>query len=343
MSKLGKRTLAALTGAALGVVGLSAAPGAGPAAAADYTMRVNHTLPATHLRQTHAELFAKTVADVTGGAVAVKIFPAGQLYKKDSDAINAVRAGSLEAAMVSTGTLSLFEPGFELLELPFLITSYDQLDAVLDSAVGARILAGLDKVGLKGLAYTPAGSAIILNTKHPLTDVGDFEGLRLRSSAGKVQIESFELLGASGIVLPFGEVAQALQRGTVDGIYTSVAAAAAGKLGEQAKYATWTKQQFFAPVIVVNRDWYEALPAAHRTAIEGAMSGFYETAAKINQDEETASLAALKAQGAEVIEALSPEAEARMVEKLAPLHAEYREKVGPELFDAVAKAVAAAH
>ncbi len=332
--------LSALAGMFLGLLAV-AAPTVG--SAAEFTLRLNHSLPTAHLRQTHAELLAKTIDDVTNGAVEVKIFPAGQLYKKDADAINAVRSGSLEGAMVSGAALSLFEPGFELLELPFLITSYAELNAVLDSAVGGKILLGLENVGLKGLVYTPAGSSIILNSIRPLKDVSDFKGLRLRSSAGKIQIESFKLLGASGITLPFGEVAPALQRGTIDGVYTSVAAAAAGKLGEQAKYATWTKQQFFSPVIILNLDWFKNLPAEHAKAIEEAMPGYYKQALKINQDAEAVSLISLKGQGTEVLEALAPDAKQRMVDQLTPLHREYREKVSAELFDEIVAAVSSAN
>ncbi|MHA1545499.1 MAG: TRAP transporter substrate-binding protein [Alphaproteobacteria bacterium] len=334
MLKLVKRS--ALAGIALALVAFSA-PIEGKAA--EYTLRLNHSLPVTHLRQIHAELFAKTIADVTKGAVEVTIFPAGQLYKKDAHAINAIRAGSLEGAMVSGAALSLFEPGFELLELPFLITSYKELNAVLDSPVGAKIMNGLGNVGLKGLVFTPAGSSIILNNIRPLTDVDSFKGLRLRSSAGRVQIASFQLLGASGITLPFGEVAPALQRKTIDGVYTSVAAAAAGKLGKQSKYATWTKQQFFSPVIILNKGWFEKLPAEHVKAIEAAMPGYYKQALKINQDNEAESLVSLKSQGTEVIEELSPDAKKRMIDKLTPLHSEYRDKVGAALFDEIVAAV----
>ncbi len=313
-----------------------------PAAhAADFTLRLNHTLPAAHLRNRHAELFKQAVEKASNGAVEVQIFPAGQLYKNDQDAIKAVRSGAIEGAMVTPGDLSLFEPSFSLYELPFFVTSYKQIDALEDGPIGQEIFDRLEKIGIKGLAYTDAGSSVVMNSKHPINGAADFAGLRIRASAGALQVKGFELLGASAIQLPFGEVAPSLQRGLIDGVFTSVAAAAAGKLGEQAKYVTWTRQQFFNPAIIVNLDWWNKIPEATRDAILAAMPAFTEGARQINLDDETKSLEALKSQGAEVIE-LKPDAEAAIKDTLQPLYTEYRPKIGEDLYDRAKEVVDAA-
>jgi C4-dicarboxylate-binding protein DctP len=313
----------------------------GPATAADFTLRLNHTLPAAHLRNKHAELFKQMVAKATNGTVDVEIFPAGQLYGNDQDAIKAVRSGAIEGAMVTPGDLSLFDPAFSIFELPFFANDYKQIDALEDGPVGQEILAGLAKIGLKGLAYTDAGSAIIINNKHPVSNPADLKGLRIRASAGALQVKGFELLGASAIQLPFGEVAPSLQRGMIDGVYTTPSAAAAGKLGQQAKYVTWTKQQFFNPAIIVNLAWWNSLPKDKRSAIMAVMPAFMREASKMNQDDEQKSIAALKQQGAEVSD-LSPEAKAALKAKLQPLYDEYSGKIGKDIFDKASKAVQAA-
>jgi tripartite ATP-independent transporter DctP family solute receptor len=313
----------------------------GPAHAADFTLRLNHTLPAAHLRNRHAELFKQVLAKATDGAVDVQIFPAGQLYGNDQDAIKAVRSGAIEGAMVTPGDLSLFDPAFSIFEMPFFATDYKQIDALEEGPVGQEILAGLEKIGLKGLAYTDAGSAIILNSKHPVNKPADLEGLRIRASAGALQVKGFALLGASAIQLPFGEVAPSLQRGMIDAVYTTPSAAAAGKLGKQAKYVTWTKQQFFNPAIIVNLAWWNSLPKDKQASILAAMPAFMREASKMNQDDELKSIATLKSQGAEVIE-MSADAKAALKAKLKPLYDEYRGKIGNEIFDKASKAVEAA-
>ena len=324
--------------AALATMGGASFSLAATARAADFTLRLNHTLPAAHLRNRHAELFKQYVDKASNGTVDVQIFPAGQLYKNDQDAIKAVRSGAIEGAMVTPGDLSLFDPAFSIFELPFFATSYEQIDALETSDVGRQILYGLEKVGLKGLAYTDAGSAVVMNNKRPFKQLSDLSGLRIRASAGALQVKGFELLGASAIQLPFGEVAPSLQRGMIDGVYTTASAAASGKLGQQAKYVTWTKQQFFNPAIVVNLDWWNGLPQETRDAIMAGMPGFMKEASQMNQEDETKSIESLKAAGAEVID-LPDDAKAEIKKKLQPLLDEYRGKIGGEIFDAAAKIV----
>ena len=123
-----------------------------PAAhAADFTLRLNHTLPAAHLRNRHAELFKQAVEKASNGTVEVQIFPAGQLYKNDQDAIKAVRSGAIEGAMVTPGDLSLFEPSFSLYELPFFVTSYKQIDALEDGPIGQEFSIASKRSESRGL------------------------------------------------------------------------------------------------------------------------------------------------------------------------------------------------
>ena len=180
-----------------------------------------------------------------------------------------------------------------------------------------------------------------MNSRHPINGAADFAGLRIRASAGALQVKGFELLGASAIQLPSAKSPLRCQRGLIDGVFTSVAAAAAGKLGEQAKYVNVTRQQFFNPAIIVNLDWWNKISKATRDAILAAMPAFTDGARQINLDDETKSLEALKSQGAEVIE-LKPDAEAAIKDTLQPLYTEYRPKIGEDLYDRAKEAVDAA-
>lgn len=300
--------------------------------AAEFTLRLNHTLPATHLRQRHAELFQRMVSEATNGRVQVVVYPAGQLFRSDQQAIQAVRSGAIEGAMVTTGDLSLYEPGFGLFELPFLFENYVQLDAVEDSEVGKELLARLERLGLKGLAFTDAGSSILINRLRPVRKAEDLRGLRVRASAGRIQILAFELLGMSAIQLPAPDVVPALQRGTIDGVYTTPSAAVTLQLGRLARFGTWTRQQFFPPVVVVNLGFWNRLGPDLQGAIFQQMPTFMEEARKLNLAEEEEALNALREQGVDVVE-LESEARDAIREILARVYAEYRDVIGTDLVE----------
>lgn len=161
---------------------LLAALALGQVQAAEFTLRLNHTLPAVSIRQTHAELFRDAVAKSTGDRVEAQIFPAGQLYRNDQDAIKALRSGSVEGAMVTTGDLALFEPAFNIYQAPFLYRDYAQLEAVIDSPVGKAVFDRLERLGLKALAHTNAGSAALLTRPRAVRVVEDLKGMRCAST-----------------------------------------------------------------------------------------------------------------------------------------------------------------
>ena len=312
------------------------------ARAADYTLRLNHTLPATHLRERDAELFKGMVEKATGGRVEVQIFPAGQLYKSDQDAIKAVRSGAIEGAMVTTGDLALFVPAFNLYEAPFVITSYAQLDALLDSPVAAEILAKLEPLGIKGLVHTDAGSAILASRPHPISTPGDLRGLRVRAAAGRVQVRALELLGASAIQLPVADIGPALERGTVEGVLSTPSALAEMQIGSLVPYGTVTNQQFFPPVVIVNLAWWNGLPPEVRQQVSGTLKSFEQQAREANLKEEERAFGSLASQGVKVVK-LDAAALDAFKSKLQPLHEEIRQQIGPALYDEALRVVQSAH
>ena len=320
------------------LVGLLVGLGMSSGHAADFTLRLNHTLPTTHLRQHDAELFKQMVAKATNNRVEVQIFPAGQLYKSDTDAIKAVRGGAIEGAMVTTGDLALFAPAFNLYEVPFLISNYNQLNAVLDSPVAGQILAKLEPVGVKGLVHTNAGSAIVLDKQRAIHTADDMQGMRLRASAGQMQIKAFEALKVSAIQLPFGDIAPSLERGVIDGVLSTPSAFAATKLGSLVKFGTWTQQQLFPPVIIVNLAWWNKLPPDVQSAINSVLKDYERQTRQMNTDEEAKALDDLKAQGVAVVQ-LDAAGVASFKAKLAPLYADAKRLIGESLYDEAVKII----
>ncbi len=310
----------------------------GAATAAEFTLRLNHTLPAVSIRQTHAELFRDTIAKATNGRIEVQIFPAGQLYRNDQDTIKALRSGAIEGGMVTTGDLGLFEPAFNLYEAPFLYPDYAHLDAVIDSPVGKEVFDRLERLGLKALAHTDAGSAALFIKPRPVHTVDDLKGMRLRAAAGQIQIKAFELMGVSSIQLPFPDVAPALERGVIDGLVSTPAAASSAKLGELAKNVTWTRHQLFPPVIVVNLAWWNRLPPDLREAVQNAMPAFTREARRINVEAEKKALETLRKQGATIIE-LTPAAQQGFRARLQPIYADLRQRIGADLYDRALKVI----
>lgn len=100
-----------------------------------------------------------------------------------------------------------------------------------------------------------------------LRKVEDFKGLKARTS-GVTQTLAMSLLGASPLAMPVGEVFEALRRGTVDAITTSLSWGCEQGLLDICPYVSiWPVTPVFGAMLVVNADVFDALPADLQQAL----------------------------------------------------------------------------
>lgn len=312
-----------------GCGGLS--PGAGGA----HKMRLNFTLPVNSIRGDDAKELKRLVEKATDGEVKVQEYPAGQLYKSDPEAITAVKSGAIEAAMVTTGDLSQSLPAFQLFELPYFFPDQTALDKVEDGPVGAKILDTLESQNMVGLAYIDSGAAITLLADHAIHAPADIKGLRVRSSAGKIQLAAFKQLGASPITIPAPDVASAASRGVIDSIYTSVPTAPEYEVS-RLKFATEDDRQFFPPVLVVNQDWWQKLPEDLRTKITSVMPTFVKFARTTSEKYAKNGRDALVKQGMSV-NILTEQERQVFSSRFESFNRGYRDEIGASIYDEAAK------
>src|SRR5690606_5384645 len=135
----------------------------------------------------------------------------------EREVVEGVQLGTVEATIVSSGTLSNFVPEAGVFDIPFLFRDLAHARAVLDGPIGQEILAKFDDVGLVALAWGEQGFRHITNNRNSIEDPADVAGLKLRTMENPVHIRAFETLGAAPTPMAWPEVISALQQGTIDG------------------------------------------------------------------------------------------------------------------------------
>jgi TRAP-type C4-dicarboxylate transport system substrate-binding protein len=98
--------------------------------------------------------------------------------------------------------------------------------------------------------------------KKPIRTLEDFKGKRIRGM-GEVSTEIIKALGGAPAFLSVGEVYMALQRATIDGVYTSTCSVYERKFSEVTKYYTLMKygELNVAPAMLMNLKKFKELPA----------------------------------------------------------------------------------
>lgn len=98
---------------------------AGGAAGQKVELKLAYQLPSDHHLSKSIEKFAKEVNERSKGSIDVKVYPAGQLYN-DQNMNDALMSGGLDIGMNSTARWSMVVPAMKVLDLPFVLTSYQQ-------------------------------------------------------------------------------------------------------------------------------------------------------------------------------------------------------------------------
>jgi TRAP-type C4-dicarboxylate transport system substrate-binding protein len=146
-----------------------------------------------------APAFADAVTRLSGGAIRIKIQVQGQaLIDYERRTVEAVRAGRGDLGSVGARVWdTMGVTSLRALVAPFLVDSVALQKRVLESTLAARILAGVDRAGVVGLALLPGPLRRPLGLSRDLVGPEDYEGAAIGIRYGGVARATFRALGAT--------------------------------------------------------------------------------------------------------------------------------------------------
>jgi C4-dicarboxylate-binding protein DctP len=288
-----------------------------------------------------AEKFKELAEKATNGKVKVEVYPNSTLYK-DKEELDALQLGAVQMLAPS---LAKFAPlgvkEFEAFDIPYIFPTKEVLRRVTQGPVGKDLFKKLEPKGIIGLAYWDNGFKDMTANK-PLHKPADFKGLKMRIQSSKVLDAQFRALGANPQVMAFSEVYQALQTGVVDGTENTPSNIYTQKTHEVQSNMTLSEHGYIGYAVIVNKKFWEGLPADIRGQLEGAMKEATDYTNKIAEKENQDALEAIKKSGKTNVYALNDAEKAEWRKALLPVRKEMEKRVGKEVLDAVDKESAAA-
>ncbi len=332
MKPITRRLSLALAAAAALTLPVSAA-----LAQAPIVIKFSHVVAPDTPKGKGAQRFKELAEQRTGGRVKVEVYPNSQLYK-DKEELEALQLGSVQMlapSLAKFGPLGVKE--FEVFDLPFIFKDTEAFRAVTDGTVGADLFKKLEPKGIKGLAYWDNGFHIMSANK-PLHKVADFKGMKMRIQSSKVLDAQMRALGAIPQVMAFSELYQALQSGVVDGTEGVPSNFYTQKIFEVQKHMTLSNHGHLAYAVIVNKKFWDGLPADIRGQLEGAIKDATTYANAIAATENAEALNKIKASGKTTIYSLTPAETNEWKKALMPVHQEMTSRVGKATVEATYKA-----
>ncbi len=275
----------------------------------------------------------------TQGRVKVEVYPNSQLYK-DREELEALQLGAVQMLAPS---VSKFGPlgvrKFEVFDLPYMFADESSLEHVVEGPVGKGLFKLLEPKGIVGLAYWFNGFKEFTANK-PLRKLDDFKGMKIRIQSSKILEGEIKAFGAIPQVMAFSEVYTALQQGVVDGEENTSSNKYTQKMHEVQKHMTLSDHGVVMYAVIVNKKFWDGLPADIRKSLGEAMAESTKYVWDIAKKENDDALAKIKAAKTTQVYVLPAAEKAVWRKAMLPLYQEYEGVVGKDTLQAIEKTVA---
>ncbi len=153
----------------------------------------------------------------TGGKIYFDYKPFSMLGG-EVEVLNLLRMGAIQGMAVSSVAATNLGPRFGLVNLPFLINSFDKLDKFTKSGwMFEHFMNAMDHQGIIGLDITGYGNYGWATTK-PVRTIKDAKKIKFRIAEAAVNQLLYKQWGLNFVVMPWPDVHVALKQGVISGL-----------------------------------------------------------------------------------------------------------------------------
>ena len=248
---------------------------AGQATAAEVkpmTLLYPHTSPVTEANALMAELFKKYAEEKTGGKLTIEVMPAAQLGTAQETA-QQLQDGSVHISSEQVYSLVDFIPELSVFDMLFMFSTNtkEQIDKVLNSGpMNAFLREKYNKGGFELLGYMQGATFRETTANKELKAPEDFKGLKIRTLPSNNFVVAWQALGTSPTPITIGELYLSLQQGLVNAQENPYDIVLSNNFDEVQKYLCATHHTLYVMHILMNKKFYDSLPAEYQEAIQYA-------------------------------------------------------------------------
>lgn len=312
------------------------APGEAQAAdKAEFVIKFGTIAPDGTPWSAHLKRIKKRVESESGGRIRMKLFLGGALGG-EVEMVRSLRRGRLQGFGGSTAAIAegAAIPELQLLELPYLFDSFDEVDYIMDKVILEDFKKILADKGFFLAYWHENGWRSFATREIEVHSPKDLAKLKMRSQESRVHLAVYKALGVQAESIAVPEVLGALQTGMVDGFDNTPLFSSATGWYEGVDYYVLSRHIYQPAIITYSKKFLDTMPEDMRKILLG------------DADEETAwgrtavremsepLLQNFKDEGIKVYE-LTPAEREVFRSLLLPVHKQFEGVVGKDLLEKV--------
>ncbi len=296
------------------------------------TLRIAHAVEPLMPLHAGAEKMAEIAAKKSARTIKILVFPSAQLGS-EKDVIEGVQLGSIDMAIVSSGTLARFAPMQHIAYAPYLFRNVDHFLKVYRGPIAKEMAKQLmERTGILALDFSWYYGMRHLTTRNTLVrSPADLKGLKIRTPNIPVIRDSIKTWGCAVTTMDPSELYLALQTRVVDGQENPSSSIFGWKFYEVQKYIMLTGHMMGNMAVLINGQTFEKLTPEQKKILQEATleAGKYQNDLTLKRDEE--SIKKLAEMGMTVV-TLDVEPFRRLSSSIIP---QYEKEWGPGLYKRV--------
>jgi TRAP-type C4-dicarboxylate transport system substrate-binding protein len=196
----------------------------------------------------------------TNGQIFIDFKPFSMLGG-EVEVLNQLQMGAIQGMGVSSVSSTNLGPRFGVVNLPFLVDSFEKLDKFTASGkLFDHFMNAMDHQGIMGLDITGYGN-YGWATIDPVKNLEDAKKVKFRTAEAEVNQLTYKAWGFNPVAMPWPDVPIALKQGVITGLDHTPMVCMITKKFEDAKYYTYVNYAQGLFIWIFNKAWFNTLPA----------------------------------------------------------------------------------